>query len=156
MQTFSLEGVSCTRSCSDYEKTVYVDFHPACDKDVKTAEDLKAFLRKHNIKVWDNIKPGKTDFDNFQCALSESKWCIFVISSEALHKPDSRLFMFRCRAFMHKSVVQNELRVIPVVDNVSEENIPRDICAVTYLSRQEPNYLDKLLHIIQCMFLIMI
>ncbi|XP_060594649.1 uncharacterized protein LOC132749004 [Ruditapes philippinarum] len=137
-------------SCSDFQNTVYIDFHQDCSKDVETGHSVTEFLHRHNIKVWDNKRPGKTDLDNLKCALNESKWCVFVISSEALHKEDFRLLMFRCRAAMHRSIFENELRLIPVVDEITEEDIPRDICAVTYLSKQEPNYLHKLLNIIKC------
>lgn len=139
-----------TDSCRDFNRTVYIDLHTDCPADAETGEDVKQFLCKNGVNVWDGDVPGKTYLQNFNTALKQCKWCVYVISSSALHKEDSKFFMFRWRIALQESVIQNEVRVIPILDDLDEEDIPNELSAVTYLRKQETNYLEKLLKIIKC------
>lgn len=146
--------VSTNKRDEEFDRTVFVDYHEDCPDDVETGESLKQFLEQNGIKVWNEVRQGKTNMQYLGEAMAQVKWCVFIISKDALKMKDSMLLTTKCRTVLHKSVHENEVRVIPVFDGIDAKDVPGDLAALTYLTKtpRSIKYMDSLLAIIRCTY----
>jgi hypothetical protein len=71
-----------------------------------------------------------------------AKWQIFLLSENTFTTPNTLLY--RCSVMLREGLMDNALRVIPVLNGIEVKDIPRYIKWVTVVSASEPNYCEKI------------
>lgn len=129
-----------------FYKKVYIAH---CEQDYQHATDLYEFLEDNgfDVRLHSHDSVGRTELQNFELALKERKWCLFILSYEAIHDKSYGVLSHKFKMVLHESVESNEVRVIPILHGLTHEDITDDIRALTYINLDEQK---KLLQILSC------
>ncbi|XP_045200273.2 uncharacterized protein LOC123554293 [Mercenaria mercenaria] len=120
----------------DQHVTATVTYKSDVDADRSLAEEIMNFLKKKNVKFSNG--DAKMHFKD----LGPSRWNIFVVSESAV-KDVTMAMQFE--AALAKSITENQVQVIPVLEQDSDINeIPHHFACTTLLKKEDPAYLEKL------------
>ncbi|WAR25073.1 hypothetical protein MAR_010777 [Mya arenaria] len=106
-------------------------------EDRKVAEQIVEYLEEKKVKV----ALGSQCVGSLSQIANSYKWYVFVFSEDAMR---SHSLTFNCIQLLGNSVSDNEVKVIPVLNNISIEELPTFVRWVTLLTTSDKNYCEHL------------
>ena len=138
-----------TDSNADTVKTVFIDYIE--EDDYEFFEFISGVLQGAGFTILES-KPGRTHFDNLEEGIKHAKWYIPLISDKSKKNETFLLLNRKCLSVVNTSIETNELRVIPLLDGIDETELPQEIGWITYLKRDDENFQQRLLGVLQRKF----
>lgn len=146
---FGTSSGNSTDSNADKEKTVFIDYIE--EDDYEFFEYVSGVLQGAGFRIWET-KLGRTHFDNLEEGIKHAKWYIPLISGTSVENKEFLLLNRKCLSVVNTSIETNELRVIPLLDGIDEAKLPQEIGWITYLKRDDANFQQRLLDVLQRKF----
>jgi hypothetical protein len=127
---------SASRNTATNDHEVAINYMKDSPTECAVADELNKFFESRNISVY--LDKG----NERELSIRPAKWQIFLLSENTVATPSTLLY--RCALMLRKGLMDNALRVIPVLNGIEVKDIPRYIKWVTVVSASEPNYCEKI------------
>ncbi|XP_021352060.1 uncharacterized protein LOC110449486 isoform X2 [Mizuhopecten yessoensis] len=126
---------------SEYD--VVILYSNATEEDMDRKEEIESFLRDKHIRVFQDVckKTETSPFQKVEEAVEKCRWIILIITRNCIK---DAIMNMKIMALLGESISKNRLRIIPVIDDLSEGYIPEMLRWVTYIDMQTNGYKEQI------------
>ncbi|XP_060072934.1 uncharacterized protein LOC132552763 [Ylistrum balloti] len=113
----------------------------ACDRE--NAENIKTFLESKK-KIVSVVTPEREGFEQTEKTVRAARWSVLFLSEASMH-----VMEFWLGELLTIGNLENCQRLLPVLLDTHPDNIPDFLSWVTFITTDEPDYAEKINHIIE-------
>ncbi|XP_060069794.1 uncharacterized protein LOC132549838 [Ylistrum balloti] len=127
----------------EYEATILYNSDDAKSNEI--CDQIEKHLLKKNVRLFPSPnKPGTRPFTAMEEAAEKARWLILIVTQDSLI--DNDVFKMQTMALIANSVHSKKVRVIPVTDKISADDILPDFLKwVTYIDIQTTGFENRVL-----------